>query len=102
MAPPNDDTPGWRGPAQIPTVNEGEGKVAVRFPGETLDRPHQEVRAHVPYLVYLSAFIGHEVHQWNIVRRDVESLSPPSLTVGVVFQQFGWHITPTCAYTRLT
>ena len=47
------------------TDNEGEGSGAVGFQGETFDHRHQEVRAHVPYLVYLSAELGHRSHQWN-------------------------------------
>ena len=50
--PPNEDTPGWRGPARIATANDGEANITVRFQGETLDRRHQEVRAHVPCLVH--------------------------------------------------
>ena len=79
---------------QIVTGNKGEGNVTVRSQGKCLDRRHQEVRAHVPYLVYLSAIIGHTVHHWNIVRRDVDYMSAPLLRVRVVFQQSGWHVTP--------
>ena len=48
----------------------------------------------MPYLVYLLAVIGHKSHQWGIIRREVESLTSAFLTVGVVFQPGGWHITP--------
>ena len=58
--PPNKDTPGWRGPAQISSVQIDEGNVTVRFQGKTLDRRYQEVRAHVPYLVYLSSVLDHK------------------------------------------
>ena len=34
--PPNKDTPGRRGPAQIVTVNDGEGNDIVRCQGEFL------------------------------------------------------------------
>ena len=54
---PNKDAPGRRGPAQIATVIEIEGNVIVRSQGKTIYRRHQEVRAHVLYLVYLSSAI---------------------------------------------
>lgn len=47
--PHNKDTSGWRGPAQIPFINEGEGNTTVRFQGGTLDRRCQEVRHHIHY-----------------------------------------------------
>ena len=33
--PPRKGTPGWRGPAQIATVNKGGGNITVRSQGET-------------------------------------------------------------------
>lgn len=83
--PPNEDAPGWRGPAQIAVVNEHEGDVIVGFEGKTLYRRHQQVRARVPCLVYSSPVIGHKARQWSIFRREVESLAPSFLTVGVSF-----------------
>ena len=47
---PNEDVPGWRGPAQIVIANDAGGHVTVIFPGKVSNRRHQEVRAHVPYL----------------------------------------------------
>ena len=73
--PPNEDTTGWRGPAQIASVIIGECNVTVMFQGKTFDRRHQEVRAHVPYLVCLATFVDHTAIQWNIIRREVECLS---------------------------
>ena len=58
--PLHKDTPGWRGPAQIASVNIGEGNVTVRCQGKTLDRRRQEVRAHVPYFEYLFAIVDHK------------------------------------------
>ena len=71
----NTHIPGWRGPAQIATVNEGEGNAAARPQGKTLDRRQQEVRARVPYLIYLSVVLGHGIHQWKVGRREAESMS---------------------------
>lgn len=82
--PPNADTFVWRGPAQIAAVNGSEGNVPVRFQGKTLDRRHQEVRTHVPYLVYLPAVVEHKHHQWDIAKRDAENMSASFMTVGAV------------------
>lgn len=46
--PPNNDTPGWRGPASVVSPSFGECNFAVRFQGRTLDRRQQEVLVHVP------------------------------------------------------
>lgn len=92
--PPNIETPGWRGPAQIATVNDGEGNVTARFQGRTVGRRHQEARAHMPYLVYLLALVSRNEYQWTIVRWEVENLTASFVMVGVVFQQSGWHVAP--------
>ena len=46
--PPHKDTPGWGGPAQVVSVNDGEGNITVWVSGEILDRRHQEFRARIP------------------------------------------------------
>lgn len=58
--PPNKDTPNRRGPAQIASIQESERNVTVRFQNKTLDHKQQEMRVHVPYLVYLSTILGHK------------------------------------------
>ena len=35
--PSHKDATGWRGPAQIASLNEGEGNITVRFQGRTLE-----------------------------------------------------------------
>ena len=92
--PPNKDTPGWRGPAQIASVQADEGNVTVRFQGKTLDRRQQEVRVHVPYLVYLSTVLDHKAHQFGIIKRETENLSSSFVTVGVVHHAGAWSVTP--------
>ena len=57
--PTNKEVSGWRGPAQVAAVNRGEGNIAVRFQGRTLHRRPQEVRHHVPYLVYALGLFEH-------------------------------------------
>ena len=47
------------GPTQITTLNDGDGNVTVIFQEETLDSRHQEVRAHVPYLIYIYIYVGY-------------------------------------------
>lgn len=92
--PPNTDTFGWRGPARIVTVNVRDDNITVRFQGKQLDRRHQRVHMHVPFLVYSSAVIPSKFHQRDAVRRDVDNMPTSFMIVGVVFQQFGWHIAP--------
>ena len=92
---PNKDTPGWRGPAQIASVQETEGNVRVRSQWKTLDRRSQEVRAQVPYLVYLSSVIDHKAYQFDICRKEVENLlSVAYLIVGLIFHHGAWNLTP--------
>ena len=67
----------------------------VRFQVKTLDRRHQEVRAHVPYLVYLSSVLDHKAHQFDVVRREVGNLWPSAfLIVGVVSHAGAWNVIP--------
>lgn len=54
---PNGDAPGWGGPAQIVSANDGGGDITVRSQGRTLDRRHQEVGMHVPYFMHVG--FGH-------------------------------------------
>ena len=89
--PPNKDILGLRGPAQVASVNFGEGKVTVRSQGRTLDRRHQEVRLHVLYLVYLLARINSRQQGWSVMRMEVENLTSSFVIVGAVFQPGGWH-----------
>lgn len=42
----------------------------------------------------MSVVVAHEAHQWNIIRRGAESLPASGLTIGIVLQQSGWHVTP--------
>ena len=51
-APLNKEQRGWRGPAQVKTVNEEEKNITVRIQGRSLDRAPREIRPHVPYLVF--------------------------------------------------
>ena len=88
------DILGWRGFAQIASVKSGEGNVAVRFQGRTFDRRHQEVRVHVPYLVFQVIPIDPQQRQWSIVRREVPNLTSAVVIVGAVFQAGAWPLAP--------
>ena len=90
--PPNKDTPGWRGPAQISSINDGEGNITVRFQGRTLDRRHQEVRQHVPYFIFVATLIPHKDTQWQIVRQGAECITHGCIALGATYQQSGWHV----------
>ena len=91
---PNKDPPRLRGPAQISSVNTGENNVIVRFQGKTLDRRHQEIRAHVPYLAFLSSMLDHNATQWSIMQKEIEALPNMFMTMGVVHSNRNWHIAP--------
>ena len=49
--PTNKNQSGWRGPAEVKTVNASEGNASVRIQGRTLDRQRNHVRHHVPYFI---------------------------------------------------
>ena len=53
--PAHKEAKGWRGPAKIASINfeTGENHINVRYQGRTLERRPQEVRVHIPYLVFL-------------------------------------------------
>lgn len=69
---PNGDAPGWRGPAQIVSVNLDKGGLAARVQGKTFVRRHQGVIVHVFYLVCSSFVVPDRSHQWDVARREVE------------------------------
>ena len=96
--PTNKDVPGWRGPAQIATVQENEAQVTVRYQGRTLDRRIQEVRHHIPYLVFFSCLHAELLGQWEHLRDYCEALPRGTAKVfGVVFahnaKHTGWRLT---------
>ena len=51
------------------------------------------MRVHVPYLAFLSTILGHKRDQF-IIRWEAENVSSSFVTVGVVSQSGGWHVTP--------
>ena len=93
--PVNKDTPGWRGPATMKTINHGDGNVTVRYQGRSLDRTGQEVRRHIAYLVFLSLCHPELIHFWNMLRDFTEALvTGTSKTCGLVLSTHrGWLMT---------
>ena len=90
----NEDTFGWRRPAQVATVNDDEGNLTVRFQGRTLGRRQQEVRIRVLYFVYMWPLVADEEEDWSICRREIQNLIATFVTTGLVLQQSGWHVSP--------
>lgn len=86
---PNKDAPGWREFAQIVSVQEVEGNAIARFQGKTLDHRSLEVRAHVPYLVYLSCVFDQKAHQFGICRTEVDKLLPSAFLIVDVVHDAG-------------
>ena len=48
---PQKDQPGWRGPAELLSINADDGNYSVRIQGRTLLPQAKEVRPHIPYFV---------------------------------------------------
>ena len=98
--PKDKDTPGWRGPSVISSVNAGEGNISVRYQGRTLDRQTSEVREHIPYFVFLVQCSDKSNHFqiWIFLQLAAESLQKGSgLTLGLVLdvgeRSPGWKTT---------
>ena len=87
---------GWRGPGQVIEVNSDEGNVSIRYQGRIRDRKAQEVRLHIPYLVFLSASTTH-LEQWRILKSACEEIPYSTSQVYGVIQtdgkKPGWYLT---------
>ena len=87
---------GWRGPGQVVQVNAEDGNVSVRYQGRIRDGKAQEVRLHVPYLVFLSVSTPH-LEQWRIIKEYTEKIPYSSSHVfGIILMEdntIGWHLT---------
>ena len=92
--PANKDQKGWRGPAEIRSINADEGNFSVRFQGRTLDRRNQEVRPHLPYLVYASILQPHYFADWILLKEECQALRRGTIVVfGFVWNEqapVGW------------
>ena len=96
--PSNKDVKGFRGPAQVATVQPAENQITVRYQGRSLDRRAQEVRHHIPYLVFVSCLYDELLGMWEQLRDHCESLAVGTTKVyGVVFasdaRRPGWRLT---------
>lgn len=90
--PSNKEFSGWRGPAQVVTINDREGNMSVRFQGRTLHRKPQEVRPHVPYLVYALGLFEHKGHALLHLATHAENMKKGIVkTLGTIFS-YGWHL----------
>ena len=67
--------------------------MTVRFQGKISDGRQQEVRVHVPCLVYLSTVLNHTVHRFDIIMREAKHMSASFLTFGVVHHAGAWGVT---------
>ena len=84
--PTRNDHGGWRGPAEIKTINEEEARIIVRFQGRSFDRRLQEVRAHVPYFIYLfdHSLAYATTDAWKIIVGFVEHMNVGFATYGFI------------------
>ena len=76
MEPSAKDMKGWRGPAEIASVNTQLGNVSVRVQGRTLDRQRNEVREHIHYLMFISIVYPDRFDIWLILKAFAEGLPP--------------------------
>jgi hypothetical protein len=84
--PSNKDLSGWRGPAELLSVNADEGNYSVRLQGRTLTRQASEVRPYVPYFTFMAYLHPEQFACWIVVKLFVESMAPGSqITLGVLF-----------------
>ena len=84
--PTTKDVSGWKGPAQIATINNDEGNVTVRFQGRTMDRRSQEVRHHIPYFVYYSGMFNHHAEAFDRLADYTEHLPTNEFkTLGLIY-----------------
>ena len=96
--PLNKDKSGWRGPGKVHSLQPNEGVVTVRYQGRSLDRRAQEVRPHIPHLVFFSMRRHHHDH-WKYVRCATEDLvTRTSKTYGLIWStgtKVGWQFATT-------
>lgn len=79
--PPHKEISGWRGPAKVLSLNDGEGNITVQCQGRPLIRRNQEVRVHVPFLVFLMDLFSHQDASWHHLKQHCENLQWPDHVV---------------------
>ena len=89
--PSTKDVSGWRGPAQIATINDSDGNITVRFQGRTLDRKHQEVRYPISYFVYCNGSFAQKADAFMTLANYMESTLKlrEFTTIGMIYKR-GW------------
>ena len=93
--PSTKDQKGWRGPAEILSINADDGNVTVRIQGRTIDRQSSEVREHIPYLVFASALLEDQCKHLRFLQEYCMSLECKKLKLfGLLLQLVtGWQYT---------
>jgi len=92
--PVNKDSKGWRGPAEIKSINEDVSNVSVRMQGRTLDRRPQEIREHIPYLVYSIILSAEHFSHWQRIEYTCEQMAIGSVKIyGAIYDKEGWRMT---------
>lgn len=91
--PQHKEAPGWRGPAKVENVNDDAKSIAVSFQGRTLFRRPQEVRTHVPYLVFLVGMFTHRATAWASLQSYAETMTQGYVTLGMIHKD-RWTLTP--------
>ena len=81
LKPPKSTEDGWRGPAEILSVNEEDGNLTVRMQGRTIDRQGSEAREHIPYFIFASAFLSDQFSHLRFLQATCEQQSPKSVKV---------------------
>ena len=92
--PANKDQTGWRGPAEVQSINAADGNLSVRIQGRTLNRVVGEVREHIPYLVYATHLFPDKLSHMHFLQRHCEELeSEKPRNYSILNQNSGWQTT---------
>ena len=86
--PSTKDMVGWRGPAEILSMNLAEGNYSVRYQGRTLIMMSQEVRPHIAFFTFLCLLHEEVFAQWLFIRDYVEQFKRGfGVVLGVVVKR---------------
>ena len=92
--PNNKDICGWMGPAKVVDNSHPEhGTITIRHANVPFECRFQDIRAHIPYLVFLAqgfSAYGNYVQAWNHLKLAVDMLSRGSAVLLGMIKQDKW------------
>ena len=85
------------GADQGSSINAADGNISIRYQGRTLNRRNQEVRPHIPYLVFAALLQPDVDGDWLHLKRVCQELRSGTILVfGLVWKvsrSAGWRLT---------